>query len=87
MKILFTIALLALIGCAGNKPMAVEKQVDKCVSLINLPEITRETLTMPVQDLGNADTGEQCPCYETITCNNIEYCSAFKCSDGIHTEF
>ena len=67
--------------------MAVEKQVDKCVSLINLPEITRETLTMPVQDLGNADTGEQCPCYETITCNNIEYCSAFKCSDGIHTEF
>jgi len=80
-KFLFTITLLALIGCAGNKPVAVEKQVDKCEKIANSYESTKETLLMPTS-LYNIDTNSECFCYEIITCNNTEYCYSFLCPNG-----
>jgi hypothetical protein len=87
MKKILIIALLALLGCAGNKPVPNQTNSadddPRCVKLMKLPKITIESLTMPVLDMGVVETCEQCPCHETIVCNGIEYCSAFKCSYGI----
>jgi hypothetical protein len=81
MKLLLAIALLALMGCASNKPVA-EKPVDKCEILRNNFGIEgmEEGAKMPTFLIDAS--GQYCPCHETITCNGNEYCYAVKCPDG-----
>ena len=84
MKFLFTIVLFALIGCAGNKSATAEKQVDKCEVLYKkvIPEIIQQQKNVNLKALvyDNGQIKEECPCSEIITCNNENYCIAYKCS-------
>jgi hypothetical protein len=83
MKMIWIVGLLALVGCAGNKPMVVQTEVtksDKCKKIENYDAEVLNALKMP----GSVswDGKMSCPCHETIACNEIEYCISFECSDG-----
>jgi len=74
MKFLFTIALLALIGCAGNKSATSENP--KCKELMTAIPEALEANKMPTNIWVKE---EKCEPIETIICNNIEYGIIYKC--------
>jgi hypothetical protein len=80
MKKILVIALLALMGCALNKPVAIH--ADRCETIASSEEWFKELMKTAAEDLSPATDDGTCPCHETITCKGEVYCSAHKCFDG-----
>jgi hypothetical protein len=85
MRILFAMSLFALIGCAGNKPVAEHNNARGDLRCELLPKMI--DVAVEVSKTSNFYTvgGEKCNCIETMTCNNEDYCIAIKCPDTNET--
>jgi hypothetical protein len=84
MRMIFVLFIIALLGCAASKPVAVaEKPVAKCQRIANAPEWIRESLKMSTSNYGLLNGADTIPCYGVVVCDNEEYCYSFSTPDGI----
>jgi len=81
MKEIFVLVMLALLGCASNKPAAKLKalKAKQCEKILNAPDFIREDLKdltpQRVEFVENDDvsTIQTCKTFETIICDGVEY--------------
>ncbi len=74
MRKIFVFAIIALLGCASNKPPKPILAVDsRCSTLFIKPANFDETNYTEVPD------DVECTCLEAITCNGKEYCELIDC--------
>ncbi len=75
MRLLFALLVLAMLGCAGNKPSVAEQAyaVGRCSALFEKPVNFNETNYTEVPE------NVECVCLKSITCNAKEYCELIDC--------
>jgi hypothetical protein len=84
-RIVFLLACLcslALVSCAAKKAAVTEAEGNKCKVIAASEEWFKELMKTAAENISPASEEPNCPCYETITCEGVKYCSAHKCVDG-----
>jgi hypothetical protein len=85
-SIIFLLACLfslVLIGCAAKRvPSEQATDGNKCEAVAASEQWFKELMKTAAENVSSTTEGSNCPCYETITCEGVKYCSAHKCIDG-----